>query len=96
MTSTSGPKWKEIARRVGGGVEVALLWNESLSLVKVLVTDRRQCHYLDFDVDGGAEKTFRLPFAEATSRLQFADVQAALLERLPDQAEVPHLEPSEG
>ena len=81
MTSTA--EWREIARRAGGGVEVMLLWNGSLNRVKVTVSDRRQCHYLELEVDPGDElRVFHQPFADATSRLLTNDLQPALSERL--------------
>jgi hypothetical protein len=77
-----------MARRAGGGVEVALLWNESLNRVKVTVSDSRQCHYLELEVDQGDElHAFRRPFADATSRLQTNDLQAALSERLSTESD---------
>ena len=86
--TTSPAEWKQMARRAENDVEVALLWNESLSRIKVLVSDRQMCHYLDFEVEeGSALKAFQLPFAEATTRLLTSDLQAALSERLspPDE-----------
>jgi hypothetical protein len=86
--TASPAEWKQMARRAEDDVEVALLWNESLSRIKVLVSDRQQCHYLDFEVEQpNAVKAFQLPFAEATTRLLTSDLQAALSERLspPDE-----------
>jgi hypothetical protein len=72
-----------MARRAGGGVEVALLWNESLNRVKVTVSDRRQCHYVELEVEQEDElHAFHRPFADASSRLLANDLQAALSERL--------------
>jgi hypothetical protein len=77
-----------MARRAENDVEVALLWNESLSRIKVLVSDRQLCHYLDFEVEQpDALKAFQLSFAEATTRLLTSDLQAALSERLPPRDE---------
>jgi hypothetical protein len=86
--TASPAEWKQMARRAEDDVEVALLWNESLSRIKVLVSDGQQCHYLDFEVEQpDAVKAFQLPFAEATTRLLTSDLQAALSERLspPDE-----------
>jgi hypothetical protein len=86
--TTSPAEWKTMARRAEDDVEVALLWNESLSRIKVLVSDRRVCHHLDFEVEQGAAlKAFQLPFTEATTRLLASDLQAALSERLPPRDE---------
>ena len=86
--TTSPAEWKQMARRAEDDVEVALLWNESLRRIKVLVSDRRMCHYLDFEVGRqDALKAFQLPFAEATTRLLTSDLQAALSQRLPPRDE---------
>jgi hypothetical protein len=41
--STKPPttQWQELARRSGNGIEMALLWNERVDLVKVAVSDGR-------------------------------------------------------
>jgi hypothetical protein len=63
--------WRELARRTGDGVEVALLWDKSVDLVKVVVNDGRLCHHLDFDITGAdALKAFHLPFAYASTNLR--------------------------
>jgi hypothetical protein len=72
-----------MARRVGDGIEVALLWNGSLSRVKVMVSDRRQCHYLDLEVErADAVSAFHRRFADAAPQLQATDLQADLSRRL--------------
>ena len=87
MTSTSATEWREMARRVGDGFEVALLWNGSLSRVKVLVSNDRLCHYLDLDVErADAVSAFHRLFADAAPQLQATDLQADLSRRLsPDR-----------
>ena len=83
MTSTSAAEWREMARRMGDGIEVALLWNGSLSRVKVIVSDRRLCHHLDLEVDrADAVNAFRRSFADAAPQLQANDLQADLSRRL--------------
>jgi hypothetical protein len=62
--------WRELARRSGEGVEVALLWNESINCVKVVVSDDRLCHHLDLQVDRADElSAFYHSFTHAASRL---------------------------
>jgi hypothetical protein len=62
--------WRELARRTGNGVEVALLWDESINRVKVVVSDERLCHHLDLQVDRADElSTFHHSFTHAASRL---------------------------
>jgi hypothetical protein len=66
------PHWREVARRTGDGVEVALLWDNLFNRVKVAVSDERLCHYVDLDIadaDAAALTAFQEPFAEATMRL---------------------------
>jgi hypothetical protein len=83
MTSTRS-EWRELARRAGGDVEVSILWNESLSRVKVMVSDKRLCNFVDLEVDSGdALKAFHEAFADATSRLSAGDLGASLSGRLP-------------
>ncbi len=60
----------EVARRTGNGVDVALLWSRAQSRLKVMVSDGRLCHRLDFDVAGADEiSAFREPFADAAALL---------------------------
>ena len=83
MTSTRA-EWREMARRAGGDVEVSILWNESLSHVKVMVSDKRLCNFVDLEVDSGdALKAFHEAFADATARLSAGDLGASLSDRLP-------------
>ncbi len=77
MTTTAATEWQELARRTGGGIEVALLWNKSRNLVKVVVNDARLCHHIDFEVAGAdALSAFHHPFGYAASRLA-GDLQHA-------------------
>lgn len=63
-------EWRTVARRAGDGVEVMLLWNESLHRVKVAVSDAHQCHHVDLELaDGNEPGGFYLPFADVASRL---------------------------
>jgi hypothetical protein len=83
VTSTSAAQWRELARRAGDGIEIALLWNGSLNCFKVTVSDRRLCRYLDLEVAGPEAFTaFQEQFANAASRLSVTDLQADLSERL--------------
>ena len=62
--------WRELDRRVGDGIQVALLWSSSTNRLKVAVSDDRLCHHLDFVVDDAdAINAFREPFADATTHL---------------------------
>jgi hypothetical protein len=68
LTGNAG--WIELATRAADGLEVALLWNRSSSRVKVVVSDERVCHHLDFEVDrADALNAFYHPFATAATRL---------------------------
>jgi hypothetical protein len=68
-------RWREVARRAGNGVEVLLLWNESVDVVKVVVSDERLCHHVDLDIAGGsALRAFCEPFADASARLSTSDL----------------------
>lgn len=80
--SATHAEWREMARRTGGDVEVSILWNESRSRVKVTVSDRSLCNYVDLEVDSGDALTaFQEAFADATSRLSAGDLGSALSER---------------
>ena len=62
--------WRELARRGGNGIQVALLWSSSTNRLKVALIDDRLCHHLDFVVDDAdAINAFREPFADATTHL---------------------------
>lgn len=82
MTATRAG-WREVARRAGGDVELSILWNESRSRVKVLVSDRSLCNFVDLEVDSADALTaFHEAFADATSRLSAGESESALSERL--------------
>jgi hypothetical protein len=69
-------RWQEVARRAASGVEVVLLWNKSVDLVKVVVSDGRLCHHVDLDLEiAGADalRAFREPFADATALFSASD-----------------------
>jgi hypothetical protein len=71
--NTGGAGWVELGKRAAGGLEVVLLWNRSSNRVKVVVSDDRVCHHLDFEVaPADALSAFYHPFAYATSRLPTA------------------------
>lgn len=80
-----------MARRAGDGIEVALLWNGSLNRVKVMVSDGRQCRYLEFEVaQPDTFSAFSEQFADAASRLPAIDLDAISpnkYERRPGRAE---------
>ena len=70
MTPEAARKWRELARRSGDGVEVALLWDKSVDLVKVVVSDGRLCHHVDLELAGAdALSAFHESFAYATTTL---------------------------
>jgi hypothetical protein len=70
-----------MARRAGDGIEVALLWNGSLNRVKVMVSDGRQCRYLELEVARpDAFAGFSEQFDQAVSRLPAVDLEADLSE----------------
>ena len=78
MTSTSGV-WRELARRTGDGIEVAVLWNVALNRVKVLVSDRRLCRYLDLEVTRPDDlSAFSDQFSEVVERLPVWDLETDL------------------
>jgi hypothetical protein len=82
VTPPVATHWREFARRTGNGVEVALLWNQSLNRVKVAVSDERLCHHIDLEVTGvDALSAFEHPFAEASSRLLAADLLKVIDDR---------------
>jgi hypothetical protein len=67
-------RWRELGRKAGNGVEVLLLWNKSVDLVKVVVNDGRLCHHVDLEVSGAdALRTFSVPFADAAARLSVSE-----------------------
>jgi hypothetical protein len=69
-SARENPGWVELATRAADGLEVALLWNRSSSRVKVVVSDERLCHHLDFEVArADALSAFYHPFANAAARL---------------------------
>jgi hypothetical protein len=72
--STAGPTpWVELAKRASNGLEVALLWDRSSNRVKVVVSDERLCHHLDFEVARtDALSAFYHPFAHAASSMSSA------------------------
>lgn len=81
MTSTSAAVWRELARRTGDGIEVAVLWNVALNRVKVMVSDRRQCRFLDLELDRPDALTeFNDRFVDAVERLPVRDLESDLSE----------------
>jgi hypothetical protein len=83
VTTTTALEWRELARKAGSCVEVALLWNRSLNRIKVAVIDEQLCHHLDFEVDeADAVGAFERPFADATSHLRPPDLGQDLAARI--------------
>ncbi|HKB19431.1 MAG TPA: hypothetical protein VKC65_00365 [Gaiellaceae bacterium] len=81
MTSTTAAVWRELARRTGDGVEVAVLWNVALNRVKVLVSDRRLCRYLDLEVARPDDlRAFSDQFSDVVERLPVRDLETDLSE----------------
>jgi hypothetical protein len=75
-------QWRELARRTGDGVEIALLWNRSSNRVKVAVIDGELCHHVDLDLaDDDGLRAFTLRFGDVANRLQAPDLSAALSPR---------------
>jgi hypothetical protein len=75
VTPMTTDRWRELGRRAGNGVEVLLLWNKSVDLVKVVVSDERLCHHVDLEITGAdAVRAFAEPFADATARLSASDL----------------------
>jgi hypothetical protein len=63
-------QWRELSRRAGNGIEVALLWSSLENRLKVTVSDDRLCHHLDFQLDDAdVIHAFRQPFADASAHL---------------------------
>jgi hypothetical protein len=70
MSTAEPADWVELAKRASTGLEVVLLWDRSSNRVKVVVSDERLCHHLDFDVARtDALSAFYHPFAHAATRL---------------------------
>jgi hypothetical protein len=61
---------RELARRAGDGIEVALLWSEQTGGVGVFVRDERSGACFELAVESGAEAldVFNHPFAYAAWR----------------------------
>jgi hypothetical protein len=76
---TRASQWRELARRTGNDVEVAILWNRDR--LKVAVIDGELCHHLDFDLADDRLGVFAERFGDAARRLQATDLSAALSPR---------------
>jgi hypothetical protein len=80
VTPAAASQWRELARRTGNGVEVALLWNGNR--VKVAVMDGELCHHVDLDLaDDDGLRAFTQRFGDAARRLRATDLSAALSPR---------------
>ena len=79
MAPTNSLEWRELARRTGNGVEVALLLHANR--VKVAVSNDRLCHHVELDLADDALERLQGPFADAAARLRATDLQAALAPR---------------
>jgi hypothetical protein len=59
---------RELAHRAGGGIDVALHWNERTNRLTVKVYDARSGERFELDVDErSALDAYRHPFAYATA-----------------------------
>lgn len=68
--SPNATEWRELARTTGGGVEVALLRDEARKRAKVVVSDRRVCRHMDFELAAvDAAIAFERPFRDAATQL---------------------------
>jgi hypothetical protein len=77
---TGASQWRELARKTGDGVQVALLWNGNR--LKVAVIDGELCHHLDFDIaDDDGLGAFTQRFGDAARRLHATDLSTALSPR---------------
>jgi len=70
MTLTSTAERRELAHRVGNGIEVTLFWSKSTNRITLEVLDSRSGERLDFDVDGyAALDAFKHPYVYAAKRM---------------------------
>jgi hypothetical protein len=70
MVTTLETKVRELDRRRGDGIEVALLWNSERQRVSVAVEDERSGESFEFEVDSAhALAAFHHPYAYADSLL---------------------------
>jgi hypothetical protein len=70
VLSPNATEWRELARTAGEAVEVALLRNESGTRAKVVVSDRRLCRHLEFELAASdAASAFERPLRGAASQL---------------------------
>jgi hypothetical protein len=68
-TITEATDWRELARRSGNGIDVALLWSKSSNRLKLSVFDTRFEEHLDLEVlAADALSAFKHPFAYAAWR----------------------------
>jgi hypothetical protein len=74
--------WRELARRAGDGLEIALVWSRSADSVKVTVLDAKLGESFDLDIAGAdALRAFYHPFAYASGRgLGFGDAMCESLD----------------
>ena len=74
--------WRELARRAGDGLEIALMWSQSADSVKVTVLDEKLGESFDLDIAGAdALSAFYHPFAYASGRgLGFGDAMCESLD----------------
>jgi hypothetical protein len=68
MTATAFTERRELAHRIGDGIEVTLFWSEPSSRVTIAVLDTRSDEALEFDVEGSAAlDAFNHPYAYAAA-----------------------------
>jgi hypothetical protein len=48
-------QWQELARRSNAGASAVLLWDKFSNRVRVVLSDERLCHYVDFEVHLSAQ-----------------------------------------
>jgi hypothetical protein len=69
MTVSTATERRELAQRMGHGIEVTLLWTPSTNTVTVAVTDSHSGEELEFEVDASrALHAFNHPYAYAATR----------------------------
>jgi hypothetical protein len=69
MTPRTADDVKELAHRVGNGIDVSLYWSERTNRVTVRVYDTRADEGFELEVEGRrALDAYRHPFAYATAK----------------------------
>jgi hypothetical protein len=69
MTTSTATERRELAQRMGAGIEVTLLWTESTNTVTVAIIESHSAEELEFEVDASsALDAFNHPYAYAATR----------------------------